>query len=211
MMITCSQALPADRCVTLSEIAAVRVGLAFRARLDRDPAGTLCVVQARDIMEDGTIDLAGAVTIAEARVKPDHRLRAGDIVVQPKGTAIRAGLVPEPVQVTVAAAPLQIIRPKGDQVRPAFLVVALNMPRTIAALLQQSRGSHIPQVPTDAFRALRLPLPDLDRQAAIAALAESVRTEKRIFDEIVALRSRLLEAVICESARNTQGRANAPG
>jgi Type I restriction modification DNA specificity domain len=211
-MFQCSQSLSAPRYVALSEIATVRAGLAFRTKLERDPAGHLRVVQAKDISENGTVDLRAATMIADQRgAKPHHLLKAGDVVFQSRGAAIRAGLVAESLVDTVAAAPLHVIRPKAGLVLPGFLVVALNMPTTIATLQRQARGSHIPQVPLEVVESLPLLLPDLDRQAAVVALAGLMEAEKRAFNEIGAQRTRLLEAVIAKSAGDTRRRGRAPG
>jgi restriction endonuclease S subunit len=169
------------------------------------------VVQAKDIGESGTVDVTAAIMVADQRAKANHLLKRGDVVFQPRGAAIRAGLVAEEVMDTVAAAPLQIIRPDVDQILPEFLVLALNMPTTIAALLQQARGSHVPQVPLEVVRSVCLPLPDLNRQAAIVALARLIDAEKRTLEEIVALRSRLLEAVVQRAPQTPRAADASPG
>ena len=202
--------------ISLGDIAEVRIGYSFRDGVNADPEEGIAILQSKDMAVEARVAAADLVRAQASRYDQWLVTRAGDVVLQPRGTCFPAILVTEGLTGALVAAPLYLIRPDHDRADAAYLAALINAPAVQAALKAEAKGSYIPQVPADAIRGLCLPLPPLPEQRAIAALAALAWQETRLAAEIAARRSVWLFALACErdvgsSRRSSQGQANAPG
>jgi hypothetical protein len=202
--------------VRLSAVAGIRLGHPFRGAVPVDAIGAERVVQSRDLAE-----AHGQITGALVRTNLSEpyervRLRAGDVVLQSRGNRFPAAVVAPDADGAILAAPLYMIRPDCTRAAPTFLVFALNAAPMQARLRASATGSHIPQVPAEAIRALTLPLPPLRDQHALAALSALADEEARLVAALAAHRSARLYAHALKldearADRNSRRHANAPG
>lgn len=97
---------------------------------------------------------------ARTRVKPEHRLRAGDLLLSTSGTIGKLGLVDEsPFTVpTVAAKGLAVMRPAG-RMTVEFLRCVLGSDTYQGWLRGHARGSTIQHLSMHRLRCLRVPVP----------------------------------------------------
>lgn len=202
--------------VPIGDISEARIGHTFREGVTPDPEGGLPVLQSKDLAESIASDGAGLVRALVPRFDPWLVTTEGDLVFLPRGTRFPALAVMGDLVGALVAAPLYLIRPDRSQADAAYLAALINTPALQAALKAEAKGSYIPQVPAEAIRALRLPLPPLPEQRAIAALAELSREEARIAAALAAHRSVWLHALAVHrdgkgSKRNSRRHANAPG
>ena len=200
----------------LGDIAEVRIGHTFRDGVDADPKGDVAVLQSKNVTDEARLAEADLVRAKASRYEPWLVTMAGDLVFQPRGTRFPAILVTEGLSGALVAAPLYLIRPDHIRADAAYLATLINAPAVQSSLKVEAKGSYIPQIPADAIRALRLPLPPLPEQRAIAALAVLARQEAHLAAEIAAQRSVWLFALACErdagaSRRSGRGQANALG
>lgn len=195
----------------LSEVVEILPGVPFRTRIESERDGACVVVQARDLVGDGTVDLAGAARIAVLPGSTRGLLRPGDLVLQPRGNRYSVGKVDEVQGPTVAAAPLYILRRRDKDVDPDFLVAFLEAASTQSVLRQDAVGTHVPQIPRQALEALHIELPDLSSQIRLADLARLERREIEVMDRLREARGRLFDLALREIAKKSRKRANAPG
>ena len=200
----------------LGDIAEIRIGHSFRDGVNADPEGDIGVLQSKNVTEEARLAEADLVRAKAFRYEPWLVTMAGDLVFQPRGTRFPAIVVTGELSGALVAAPLYLIRPDHFRADAAYLATLINAPAIQAGLKVEAKGSYIPQIPADAIRALRLPLPPLPEQRAIAALAVLARQEAHLAAEIAAQRSVWLFALACErdagaSRRSSRGQANAPG
>ena len=195
----------------LSQVVEILPGVPFRSRIEGEKAGACAIVQARDLLSDGIVDLAGAVRIAAPSVSPRGFLQAGDVLFQPRGNRYSVGKVREPHGPAVAAAPLYILRGDTSRIDPDFLLALLRSSATQAALRQEAVGTYVPQVPRQAIENLRVELPDLPSQIRLADLARLEQRETELMDRLRDARRRLFDLAIREIAKKSRKRANAPG
>lgn len=195
----------------LSEVVQILPGVPFRARIESEKGGVCMVVQARDLLGDGKVDLEGAARIAKPPSSARGFLKAGDVVFQPRGNRYSVGKLNEVRGPAVAAAPLYILRARAKDIDPDFLVAFLEAPSTQTALRQDAVGTYVPQVPRQALEALRIELPDLPSQLRLADLARLERREIEVMDRLREARGRLFDLALREIAKKSRKRANAPG
>ena len=195
----------------LSEVVEVLPGVPFRTRIESEKNGACVVVQARDLVGDGTVDLVGAARIAAPPSSTRGLLKPGDVILQPRGNRYSVGKMDEVTGPTVAAAPLYILRRRAKDIDPDFLVAILEAASTQSMLRQDAVGTHVPQIPRQALETLHVELPDLSSQIRLADLARLERRETELMDRLREARSRLFDLAIREITKKSRKRANAPG
>lgn len=129
-------------------------------------------------------------------------LAAGDVVVGLRGASNLAAVVP-PLDLAsgliFATLDVGIVR-KSDRVLPEYLAWFLNRPKTQAIFSSERTGSGAPRLPLSALQELVVPVPSMERQAAIAALAADAQHESDLIENIQQARQRLLDELLREAA-----------
>lgn len=200
----------------LSDIAEIRIGHTFRQGVTPAEEGGIPVFQSKDLTGEGRDSRPDFVRAEVGRVDGALVTKAGDMVFLPRGTRFPAMAVAESLAGAVVASPLYLIRPDASRADAAYLAVLINTAAVQATLQAEAKGSYIPQVPAEAIRALRLPLPPLSEQRAIAAIADLAREEARLAAALAAQRSVWLHALAVHRdgrapERNSRRHANASG
>jgi hypothetical protein len=199
------------RIMRLSEVAHILPGIPFRSRIESHSEGVLAVVQARDLGVDGTVKLGSAIRIGEFPETFRAHLKAGDILLQPRGMRFPAARFEPSAIPAIAAAPLTILRADTSRLVPEFLLALLMSPMTQAIFRQAAVGTHVPQVPRQAIADLRIDLPDIPGQIRLADLARLGQREAELMDRLRDARARFFDLAVKEVAKKSRKRANAPG
>ena len=85
----------------LKDIADFRIGYQFRGKVKPDPAGTVRVIQIKDIMPDLQIRLNELETVTIERLEP-HRVQQGDVLFLSRGHRLYAVVLPAVEPNTIA-------------------------------------------------------------------------------------------------------------
>ena len=132
----------------------------------QEPSGELekaSLLRGMNLDLDGGISSEGMEEVYLSPTKNTDRylLRAGDVVVMARGSAIRVSLVDKALEQkrVVASANFLIIRIDVGKVQPEVLVAYLNSVVGQAAMLSLSTGAAIQHIPTSKLRNLQIPVP----------------------------------------------------
>jgi len=177
-----------NRVTTLSEIAEIRLGVAFRSRLEHDAAGDVAILQMKDVEESG-VSYAGATRGLRPKERSDILLREGDLVFRSRGRSNGAALVGADVRPAILAAPLLLIRPFG--VLPGFLYWFINSAPAQAQLASMAAGTSVQMISSESLRTLEVPTPPVAAQERIAEIARLIRREEELMTAIATRRKRL--------------------
>ncbi len=181
--------------VKLRDIAEVRAG-----SVPLTGPGDAVYVQARNL-RGGTLSIDDAVRgPAPVRAADRARIAGNDLIVNSRGQSNRAVLVPDVDGELFASLDLLLVRPQTGRVLPAFLAAYLNLPSTQATLAEHRTTATLPRLPIEALTELAIPLPDIAKQAAIAALAEEARRERSLVQDLMGRRERLLDEILRRAA-----------
>lgn len=186
----------------LGQVASIRMGFPFRSRLEHDAAGSIAVVQMKDIDEANLLHVEDAVRVELADIKEHHMIRKGDLVFRSRGRTNSVALVSADVGAAVLAAPMLLIRP--IDVLPAYLLWYINLPTTQAALAAQAEGTSVRMISKAALEALELPVPSRRKQQLIVETADLAAAEQGLLDRIAQERKRLADGVLLRYARNSR-------
>jgi len=187
----------------LLDIAEFRTGYQFRGKVMPDPAGTVQVVQIKDIDPDLRIRVADLVTVTLDRSEP-YLIQADDVLFLGRGHRLYAVLVPEVEPNTIATGYFFILRPNPCLVLPAYLAWSLNQPDFQESLRPFHRGSHIPMVSRTDVEELGIQTPPLDVQRRILRLNDLLDHERRLCAAIQEKRRLLVQTLCRKLMQETQ-------
>lgn len=178
------------------------MGFPFRSRLEHDAAGSVAVIQMKDIDEANLIHVDETVRVNLPDLRDHHLIRLGDLVFRSRGSTNSAALVSANFGPAVLAAPMLLIRPVN--VLPEYLRWYINLPATQAALAAKAEGTSVRMISKAALATLELPVPSRRKQQQIVEAAELEATEQLLLDRIAKERKRLADGVLLRYARNTR-------
>jgi hypothetical protein len=178
----------------LKDIADFRMGYQFRGKVVPDPAGTVRLIQIKDIDPDLRIRVADLATITIERPDP-HLTRQGDVLFLSRGHRLCAVVVPTVEPNTIAAGYFLVLRAKDRVVLPEYLAWSINQPDFQASLRPLHQGTHMPMVSKTNMENVEIQLPPLDVQRRILTLNHLLDEERRLSAVIYQRRSLLVQAV----------------
>ena len=180
--------------IRLGDIAVVTAGYPFRGAIGEHADGDALAVQMRDLRGDaGRVDWSGvARTRLTGKRKPDW-LRFGDILLSSIGdnnAAILVGDVPAPA---VCTPNIFLIRAHDETaVLPGYLAWALNQQMVREHWRSSALGTNVQRLRRADVENASLPLPPVEQQARIAALAQTAREERAALEALIPNREREL-------------------
>lgn len=186
----------------LGQVASIRMGFPFRSRLEHDTAGSVAVVQMKDIDEANLLHVEEVVRVDLPDVKEHHLIRQGDLVFRSRGRTNSVALVSADVGPAVLAAPMLLIRPVD--VLAEYLCWYINLPVTQAVLAAQAEGTSVRMISKAALEALELPVPSRRKQQLIVEAGDLATTEQCLLDRIAQERKRLADGILLRYAKNTR-------
>ncbi len=183
--------------VPLGEVVAVLPGYAVKGRVEPDPDGRYQLIQGRHLTPGEPYRYAPEhfLRINPERAAEPYRVRPGDVVLASRGNVNYAVAVVEVPEPTIAPATFYILHPEPT-VNPAYLAWVLEQPPVQMQMAQiRTTGAATPILQREDFKAVRIPLPPLARQAQIAAMAALMGRERGLLRRLDAATVRYHDAI----------------
>lgn len=187
--------------IKLGEIASIRTGFAFRTKVERDPEGMVGVVQMKDLNTYNQLDLSDIYKVQVGEVDDRHFLQPNDILFRSRGVSNTASLIREDLKRFVAAAPLTLIRVTEGKAVPAYVCWFINHPHGQSQISRFSKGTSQQLVNNSDLGELEIDLPPIDKQRAIAELADLGQQEQRLMVDLAEKRRFLIDTVLIQRAK----------
>ena len=178
----------------LKDIALVQMGLSFRSRIEPDAEGNVAVIQMRDLTED-KLDYRTLTTFNINGINERHLVQCKDLIFRSRGKTTTATIVDRELGRAVVAAPLFIIRATSEKVLPEYLYWFINLSSSQAFLHSRATGTAMIMIGKSALDALEIPLPNLETQARIVALADLLNKEQRLMKNLAEQKEKLVKAI----------------
>jgi hypothetical protein len=183
----------------LGDVAEVLTGYPFRGKVLPEEGGDMVALQIKDLIGEGSLDIAGALRIRGEVVYERHLLRANDILMQSRGTGNRAAIFEGTVR-AIAALGLLVIRPRVEIVRPAFLLWYLNHPKTQDRLRDLARGSTVAFIAKNDAADFTVPTPPRGLQERLIVVDQLRRQERRLASELDQMRAHYVDTLMWQAA-----------
>ena len=180
---------------TLKEIAHVQMGLAFRSRIEPEADGTVAVIQMRDLTEDNKLSHRNLITIKMDKLSDRHLVKRRDLIFRSRRQTTTAAIIDTKIGPAVVAAPLLRIRVTSEHVLPEYLCWFVNQPLAQAFLHSRATGTAMTVIGKSALDDLQVPLPPLETQKRIVALADLSNKEQKLMRELAAKKEKLVNGI----------------
>ena len=178
----------------LCDLGDLRTGYQMRGAVDITPEGLDRVVMVGDVLDHG-IAWDKVVRTSLSRVAMKDFLAANDIVIRSRGAHYGVTLITDPPGRTVAVAPLYILSVRRTDVLPAYVAWFLNRPASRKALAALARGTSLPTISIRDLGELELPVPPMEAQRLVAAVADLGHRELELCKQLNDKRQRLAGAL----------------
>lgn len=188
----------------LRDIAEIRMGYPFRARLERDPSADVAVIQMKDIDEANLLHTEDLDRTSMPDFKDRYLIRANDLIFRSRGQTNTAALVAADPGRAVLAAPMMMIRVTTPKVLPAYLNWFINQPTTQARLTRALEGTSVKMISKATLETLEISVPPVQKQQQIVELAALGNEEQQLMRELTRLRKTYVEGILMRYAQNTR-------
>jgi len=182
--------------VKLKEIASIRIGYAFRRSVERDPDGSIGVIQMKDINEYNQLDWRDVYQVNIEHLKPEYLLKKDDILFRSRGVSHTAALVTEDGGPWVASEGLTVIRLEPARAIAGYVAWYINQPQGQYQLKRLAKGSSLLAVSNTELGELKIDLPPPEIQRKIAAVAALSVREKQLLDQLTLKRQLYISAAL---------------
>ena len=173
------------------------MGLSFRSRIEPEADGTVAVIQMRDLTEDNKLSQRNliAVNVKMNGLNGRHLVKRNDLIFRSRGQTTTAAIVDTEVGSAIVAAPLLRIRVTSRRVLPEYLCWFVNQASAQAFLHSRATGTAMTVIGKSALDALQVPLPCLETQERIVALADLSNKEQKLMRELAAKKEKLVNGI----------------
>jgi len=184
----------------LKEVAELRTGFSFRGRIERDPAGSVNVLQMKDFDETKRILPEMMVRVSGQGIDERQFLRAGDVVFQSRGQTNFAAVVPQRMPPTILAAPMILIRCEEARLDPSFAAWALNEASERGDLASLAAGTSVKIISKSSLEDFEVPVPPLHVQREIATVVHLAQQEEALAIDIAHRRKFVVSQILMQKA-----------
>jgi hypothetical protein len=186
----------------LKEVADLRTGFSFRGRIERDPLGNVNVLQMKDFGQNRQIVPEMMVRVSSQGIDERQFLRAGDVVFQSRGQTNFAAVVPYDLPRTVLAAPMILIRCEEGRFDPNFAAWLLNEASERGDLASLAAGTSVKIINKSSLEDFEVPVPTLQLQRRIAAIAQLAEQEETLAIDIAHRRKFVVSQMLVQKANH---------
>jgi type I restriction enzyme S subunit len=186
-----------NKVVTINDVAIGFLGL-NPGRLPTDPAlPDTPLINIKDI-EDGLLLPPGELTLVKSPgpAQDQQRLRAGDVLVSIRGTLLKTAIVCQSHEGALASANLVIFRPKPHMILPEVLQAVFLSEVVRTEILGETTGAVIKGLQIGTLKKVKLTLPPISSQEALATLLRRSDEQYRIAAQLAAERRNLALSVV---------------
>lgn len=192
----------------LKQIATISAGYPFRGKIPEQPGSPLVAVQMKDVsLSEGIRWSACLHTQLTGKRKPGY-LTVGDILVAARGSHNYAIQVDDTLATTgkqaVAAPHFFVVRLSRPDILPAFMVWLLNQASSQRYFEQNAEGTLTKSIRRSVLEEAPVVVPPLARQRTIVAMANTLRQEQRLVQQLVHNGERMMHAVAIDLFDNTE-------
>lgn len=186
----------------LKQVASIAAGYPFRGKLPEFAGSQVIVVQMRDVSLTEGIQWENCLgTELTGKRDPDY-LSTGDILVTARGNHNYAVLVDQALASTgkqaVAAPHFFIVRLKKKEILPAFMAWLLNQQPAQRYFELNAEGTFAKSIRRSVLEEVPVVVPTIAKQQAIIAMANTLREEKLLLQELINNGECIMNAIACE-------------
>jgi restriction endonuclease S subunit len=190
--------------VFLKDIAIIYMGYSFRARLESKDAGTVAVIQMKDLTDDNTVSCANLAYVDMDNFNDNHFVRMGDLIFRSRSLSSTSAILATDPGPAVLSSPLLKIRITDPSVMPEYVNWYISQLPAQIFLASHARGTTQKMINKEALEMLEIDVPPLEKQKAIVALAALADEEQRILKQLAQKRKQLISALLIRKTQENK-------
>ncbi len=160
------------------------------------PVGAIPYLQIRHFNEDGHLAYQPLEMIDLDEKSHAHLLQEGDVLFVGKGNRLFAWQYDSTLGPLVASSTFFVLRADKTKVLPSYLTTILNDPAIKAHLQHLGAGTNIFSIRKSELGAVEIPIPPMDRQEKISAMADLYQEEVRLAQHVLEQKQLLFKGVL---------------
>lgn len=181
--------------VLITKVASVATGMTKREKIGA-ASGDSVLVQMGDILPTGTLVIDRERRIDLSTEVDRFLVGEGDVLFRGKGAGIAAAVVPSGCPPLVAAAPIIILRPDRSLIEPGYLAWAISSPAAVRHYMLTARSVGMLTVGATELGTLKIQVPDIETQRAVAELVSLQRREAALLERYMGLKKQFMDVAI---------------
>lgn len=187
---------------TLKDISVIQIGFTARGRLERMEGG-IPVIQLRDTSPEGGLSGEPPARVRLKDVPERYWVKSGDVIFRSRGDQNTATALSSKFhESAVAVMPLVIMR-ANEIILPEYLAWYMNEQAAQRHFDRGARGTGIRMIPMDCLSSLKVPVPPIDEQRAIATVAGFAQREFELTAKLAEKRRQVVSASLLKAAHET--------
>lgn len=157
----------------------IRIGHAFRSRLEYQPEGNVLVIQPKNIKLDGTISFGSnePLRMTASAVKP---LKQDELLVVNRGRFAAAVFDQPGPEVYIVPSSILIVSVETGVVSPQYLAAYINSTAGQKMFRAHSERSTVPYISPANLGSMDIPVPPLERQQMLVELDRTAAQHTRL-------------------------------
>lgn len=186
----------------LKQIAFINAGYPFRSKIPEVADSAVVAVQMKNVSLQAGIQWAGCLRTELTGKRAPGWLRPGDILIAARGghnyaVQVDAGFREAGVQ-AVAAPHFFVIRLKNPTVLPEYLAWFLNQHPCQRHFELNAEGTLTKSIRRSVLEETLIAVPPLAKQQAIIGLANTIRQERHLMEQLLRNGEQQLNSIACE-------------
>ena len=163
-------------------------------REDSDPAYEIQYVDIGNVDSSGRIGDTASYRFDQAPSRARRRVRDGDVLISTVRTYLQAiAPIRQPPENLLASTGFAVVRPRPQRLATEYCKYALREPSFLAEVEMRSLGVNYPAITASALANVKIPVPPLPRQHAIANHLDHETTR---IDALMAVKKRILDLLV---------------
>ena len=184
----------------LKDIADIRTGYSFRAKLEPDSEGNIMVVQLKELSDKHTIDISTAVKINMQDVSDNYLLQKDDLVFRSRGMDSTAAIMDITANNVILSAPFQRIRLRDTlKIIPEYLLWYINSKDAQTYFSANKTGTSVSMISTAVLADLPVVIPSLEIQKKIIEINILSVKEIELQEELIRKKRLLTETILLKT------------
>ena len=184
----------------LKEIADIRTGYSFRAKLEPDSEGNILVVQLKELSDKNTIDISTAVKINMQDISENYLLQKDDLVFRSRGMDSTAAIMNITTNNVILSAPFQRIRIRDtSRILPEYLLWYINSKDAQSYFSANKTGTSVTMISTAVLADLPVVVPSVEIQKKIVEINTLSEREIELQEELIRKKRLLTETVLLKT------------
>ena len=187
--------------IKLKNIASIRSGFSFRARLETMETGLVAVIQMKDLTSANLVCCDELVKVDMDTPKEHHLVRPGDLIFRSRGLTSTSALLVDDPGVAVLSAPLLRIRIANNSILPEYLNWYISQPPAQSYFASCSSGTALKMISKQSLENLELFVPSIARQRLVVEMASLAAEEQRILKTLTEKRNQYISSKLLQLAQ----------